>query len=322
MIDFTEKFQDAYSHIKNANNVLLVTHNRPDGDALSSTCAMIEMMEALGKKCMAFCVDKPPEQFNFLPHIEKIFYDERKLDLSQYDVLVTLDCGQLSRTKIEEKVMEKKENLFIIEFDHHPRVHDYSDIEIRILQSSSTAEVLYNFFRVNQIKISKKLANCILTGILTDTGNLLYESTTDETIKIASKMMLHGAKYPTILESTWRNKSLSAMKIWGHAMSNLRINKKYNFAYTVITKEQIKESGASDEEFEGVSGFISSLEGVKGLMLLREMDGKIKGSLRSTYPKADISKLAVKLGGGGHPRASGFVVDANLKETAKGWKIV
>lgn len=323
MKSINEKMEEAHAQIRKARNILLVTHYHPDGDALSSICAMMEFLSLQNKRFIAFCHDSPPAQYGFLPQVGNIISDRGGISFGDFDLLITLDCGDLGRTKLEKEVNNRPPGMMIIEFDHHPKVSDYADIEIRNPVASSTVEVLYEFFVQNRIKINKNMANCILTGILTDTGNLLYQSTSDETVKIASRMMTLGARYPTILENTFRNKSIRAMKIWGLAMSGLVINKKYNFAYTVLTKKEIDENGASEEELEGVSGFLSSLEGVKGLLLLRESEGGlIRGSLRTSNPSVDVSKIARILGGGGHSKASGFVFKGEIVRGGGGWRVV
>jgi phosphoesterase RecJ-like protein len=318
------KFLEAHQKIVNAKKILLITHNRPDGDALSSICSMMEYLEMNGKRYEAFCADEPPLQFNFLPNIEKIVIDKAKIDFPSFDLIITLDCGSLSRTYMVKSISTRNKDQFVIEFDHHPRMDEYSNLEIRIIASSSTAEVLHDFYKENKVKFNKRLANCILTGIMTDTGNLLYESTSEKTIKIASEMMLYGARFPAILENTWRNKSLSAMRTWGQALSNLQINKKYDFAFSILTKEDLQEENTTEEELEGIAGFLSNLYGVKGVVFLREVDdsGKVKGSLRTNHPKVNVSKLAEALGGGGHHRASGFVIDGRLEKEGNRWRIV
>lgn len=304
-----------FQKIKSAKNILLVTHDRPDGDALSSECALIELLTHLNKKFFAYCYNSPPAQFNFLPNVEKINAHKDELNFSQYDLIITLDCGSLSRTKLTEEIENKDKSQFVVEFDHHPKIDDYADIEIKKPQASSTVEILYYFFKTNKIKINKNIANCILTGIITDTGNFLYPSTTDKTIQIASEMLLYGASFPLISESTRRNKSLPAMKILGRAIDNLQINKKYNFAFSVLTYKNLSEGNVTEEELEGISGFLSNLYGVSGVMLLREeKNKKIKGSLRTAHPKINISILAQILGGGGHAKASGFTIDGELRQ--------
>lgn len=314
---------EIYNKIRKAQKILLVTHDRPDGDALSSVCALIELLTNLNKNFFAYCHDSPPHQFNFLPHVEKINSHKNELGFLKYDLIIALDCGSLSRTNLTKEIKNKNSNQFIIEFDHHPKVDDYADIEIRKPKSSSTAEILYDFLRANKIKINKNLAVCILTGIITDTGNFLYPSTSNKTVKIASEMLLYGARLPLILESAWRNIRLPAMKIWGQAINNLQINKKYNFAYSLLTRRELSQSEVTKEETEGIVEFLCNLYGVNGIMLLREEEnGKIKGSLRTAHPKIDISKLAQVLGGGGHTKASAFVIEGHIKKTDKGWEII
>ncbi len=318
----SNKHKKAFNRIKAANNILLVTHYRPDGDALASICVMGEILSSQNKKFISFCKDQPPAPYSFLPGIEKIISDRDKLDFPSFDLIIALDCGELSRTALAQEISARDSSQIFIEFDHHPKADDYSDLEIRTIEISSTSELLYDFCRVNKIKISKNIATCVLTGILTDTGNLMYDNTSEKTIKIASDMLVYGARFPTILDNTQRNKSIGGLKIWGIAMHRLSINKKYNIASTVLTRKDFVDTGASDEELEGVPGYLSNLAETDVILFLREMDnGKLKGSLRSNSDQVDVSALAKKLGGGGHAKASAFMLDAKLVKTDIGWRV-
>ncbi len=318
-----DKYIEAYKKINSAKKILLVTHNRPDGDALSSVSIIAEYLTSIKKDWSAYCFNKPPFQFYFLPHVKNIIYNKADIKFQDFDLIIASDCGSLGRTKLVDEIKNRKKYQSVIEFDHHPKIDNYADIEIRNDTSSSTGEILYYFFKYNNLKINKNIANGILTGILTDTGNFLFPSTTENTINIASEMMMHGAKFPMIIENTWRNKSIEAMKIWGTALNNLKINKKYNFAYSVLTIEDTKNKNATDEELEGIPEFLSNLYGVKGLVLLREQeDGKIKGSLRTSKNGINVSKIAKTLSGGGHKKASGFSITGKLKKHKNGWEIV
>jgi len=152
---------------------------------------------------------------------------------------------------------------------------------------------------------------------------LLYESTSDQTIQIASEMITRGARFPKIVDNTWRNKSLDAMKVWGEAMKNLVINEKYQVAFSVLTRDMIEGKNVSDEELEGLSGFLNNLYGIKALLLLREEKDakKIKGSLRTADPQINVATLARYFGGGGHIRASGFMLDGQLVKEKGIWQI-
>lgn len=315
-------FIKAYKKIQKARRVLLITHVNADGDAYASLCAMIDLMKRMDKDFIAYTRDEAPYQFFFLPHIENIETKAELVDVAKFDVIVALDCGEVKRTNLKEQILKRAPGQTFIEFDHHPHVEDYADIEVRIPEMSATAEVLYHFFKINKIKISKDMADCILTGIMTDTANFMYPSTTDKTVAIASEMLLYGAKYPKILENTWRNKSFASMKMWGEVLGNLQINKKYSFAFSVISHESFQKSQATEEELEGISGFLSNLYGVNAVMFLREeKPGEVRGSFRSTHPGVNVSRLAQAVGGGGHAKAAGFTIPGHIVKTKKGWKV-
>jgi len=314
-------YNKAFAKIKQAKNIFLATHERPDVDAVASVCAFIEFLENLNIPYFAYAPNKPPFQFSFIPHMEKINYEKESFNLDNYDLIIVLDCGNLKRTKLHEEIKNRNADQYLIEIDHHIKTEDGADLEIREPNLSSTTELVHKFFKANKIKINKNIATCILSGILTDSGNFIYQSTSDKTIEISGEMLKYGANLPQIIENTWRNKSLSALKIWGTALSRLELNKKYGIAFSVLTLEDIE--GVDEEDLEGISNFLGNLEGAKAVMLLREQkDGTIRGSLRSAHPTVDVSVLARRLGGGGHAKASGFTIEGKLEKTESGWIIV
>lgn len=312
-----------YNKIKEASNVLLVTHDTPDGDALASVCLMIELLESLNKKYFAYCYDLPPFQFDFLPHVEKITNDKSKFNFKNFDLIIIFDCGGIKRTKLPDEIKNRNKNQVAIEFDHHLKIDDYADLGVKDSSASATTEVLYHFIKANKIKINKNIANCILTGILTDTANFVYPSTSNKTVEIASEMLTRGARMPQIMESTLRNKGLAAMKIWGKAMSRLIINPKYDFAFSILTFEDMTDDQVTEEELEGIAGFLGNLSKVKGVLFLREQEGNIiKGSFRTSDPQINVAHLAEKLGGGGHVKASGFKIQGHLIKTENNWRVI
>lgn len=337
-MDYQNKYKQAYLKIKHASRILVVGHLNPDGDALSSVCAFLELAALLKISADAYCHDKRISAFNYLPHESKILDNKEEiLPLTKYDVIVIVDCGAKSRTFLANEIDEVASSIdrpFIIEFDHHPPVDDFSDLEIRQPDKASTTEVVYNFLESNQIPFNKNLANCILTGLLTDTGNFLYSSANSTNIKIASKMLSYGASLPKIINNTLRNQSLLTMKLWGTALNNLQFSENHGLAYSVITKQEIDSilNTSSEEEvsrylsydlYGDIAGFLSTVSDAEAIMLLREeKEGKIKGSLRTSKANVDVSVLAKKFGGGGHTKASGFMIEGRLVKTENGWEIV
>lgn len=309
-----------YAKIREAENALLVAHERPDIDTVASVCAMAELLESMEKTYSTFCIDAPPFGFHFLPHVEKIISDKEKLNFSEHDLIIILDCGGMNRTKLVEEIKNKKPSQIIIEIDHHIKIEDYADIEMRDHTRASTTELVYEFLKANKIKINKKMANCILAGILTDTASFLYPSTSNRTIEISGEMLKRGANMPKITEQTWRNKSLSALKVWGKAMSGIKINKKYNIAFTILSQEDL--AGISDEDLEGIPGFLSNMYGVKAVLVLQQKNAEtIKGNLRTSHPDINVANLARILGGGGHAKAAGFVMPGKLEKRGERWTI-
>ena len=344
-----QRFIESWERILSADRVLLVSHVNPDVDALSSLGVFIEIFKNINKEFLALA-ERKSDDYYFLPGFEKIcssrdeLLEKIKLKYNQnkdlqddwlkfFDVVLVLDCGSLDRTFLAKDLKNIKDLMLdtrIIEIDHHVKVDSYADIEIKV-QLSSNTELLYYFLKENGVNINRDVANCILAGILTDTGNFLYSSVSDKTLKIASEMMSLGAQFPKLLQNTWRNKNFWEMKLWGMALANLKINKKYNIAFSVLTYDNLsffKEStnALSGDVFGDIVGFMSSLSDAKTFLLLREEEkGKIKGSLRvgsgDQKDNIDVAYLASFLGGGGHKKAAGFMVSGSIVKAKKSYII-
>ncbi|HNX10559.1 MAG TPA: bifunctional oligoribonuclease/PAP phosphatase NrnA [bacterium] len=315
----------AYQKIAQAKNILIVSHWHPDPDALSSIGVMIELAEANGQKYFAYAPEKEALAFSFLRHEEKVASQlPADFSLSNYDLMIVLDCGSPKRTGLADKIKElesseKRKDLFIIELDHHPRTETFADLEIRVPSVSSTCELLYYFLKENDLKINKNLASLLLAGILTDTGNFLYPITSDSSIKISSELLEKGAQLPKILQNTARRQDLVSLKIWGLALKNLRINQKYNLGVTVLSQKELAEiidpentELVGHDVFGDVAGALSNLGGVKGVLLLRDNPDGLKGNWRSSDKTVNMNHLAQVFGGGGHPQASGFLIPGNI----------
>jgi len=320
-------FIKARKEIDRAKRILLVTHLNPDGDAVASVCAMIDYLESKKKKYLAFCHTPLAEIFKSIPHAgkiknsEEINFENNGL-LDGFDLILVFDCAEKGRTTIARLIGSRPLSQKVIEFDHHPGVENYAEIELRDPLASSTTEIVYNFFKANGEEISPKAATCILTGIITDTGAFLYPSASLKTIKISSEMLLSGACHAKIVDKFLRNKSLSALRSWGNILDNMLINRKYNIAVAVLTYEEFTEKNISEEEYEGLSGFIGILSGVRAVLFLRQTEPEIiRGSLRASSPGKDVFPLARLLGGGGHKNAAGFSLKGRLLASSDGWKI-
>lgn len=334
------KLQSAYQMIKTAKGVLLISHLRPDGDALSSLCALKLIIDRLEIANWSFCEDQHPIVFDYLPGFNEIMNDKndvlKKLQSNsvitdKVDLIIVTDCGSLARTALSSEIKEwQKQGVKVIEIDHHPKVDDYADLEIRDDALSSSAELIFEFIDSNKINFDRLLADCVLTGIMSDTGNFLYPSASKRTMQIASVALSAGAAYAKILQAVAGDKNLLIMKLWGLVLERLQLNPKYSLAMAVITRKDLTklfenyhlDSATEGELFSNLVSFLSNYAGAKAVMLLHE-DGKgfVKGSLRSTADGYLVNHLARALGGGGHERAAGFAIAGQLFYNGN-WQII
>ncbi len=309
--------------IKKSNHILLLSHEKPDGDTLGSSLAMAQFLDKKNKKYKYFCPDKPADYFNFLPKIEKLIFDYQNIDLNDHDLIITLDCADLKRTGIADDISNIKEKITLINIDHHQSNENFGHYNLVLPQASSTSEIIYKLFDFLSVDIDKYIATSILTGILTDTMNFTNAATNQESLKIASNLLNKGARINQIINQISQNKNLLALKLWGDVLSRLEFNPQYNAAYTVITQNDIKDKQISLEDArDGLANFLSNLQDIDFILVLSEENkNTIKGSLRTTKDNIDVSQIAKALGGGGHKKAAGFKIPGKLAKNEKGWYI-
>lgn len=310
-----DKAIKAWQVLSQAANWLIIPHYNPDGDAVSSANIFLELATQLNKSATVYCADLPSATFSFLAGSRSFINQLSEEQFKQFEVIVVVDCGSVGRTKLQEWLLKRSADQIVIEFDHHEMQDDYADISFKENQAAATVEIIHDFIVANYLPINTEIAKSILTGLVTDTGNFLYSNTTDKTTKIAAKMMLLGARLPKIINQTLASKNLAVMRLWGKALSRLKINPRYLMAIAIIYQTDLVEFGLSIDDLSGLIGLINSLQGVNGSLLLVEAeDGTLKGSLRTNLPEIDISFLASFLGGGGHRKASGFSLEGQITD--------
>lgn len=315
-------YTEAAKRIVAAKRILLITHISPDGDALGSLCFMSEWLSGFHTPHTLYCAGPLPENLSFLPHFDQITTDKTKIVIDEFDLVISLDCGSLARTALAPEIKDRPTSSFFIEIDHHPSVEKVSDLEIREPEAASTTEVLYHIAQANNIRLNSRMAHCLLTGVLTDTGSFRFASTSEKTIAAASQMLLEGASLPKIIDKTWRTKNVKDLRLWGLALSRLQKSPTYNVTYTILTQEDFIKTESDEEAIEGLPEFISSLPDTRAILLLREDNqGSIRGNWRTIYDEIDVGRLARLLGGGGHQKAAGFIIPGRLIQTEKGWKV-
>ncbi len=324
MPDEKEKiYRQIYNALNNFEKILIVSHVRPDGDALGSILSSYRFLKLKGKFVKLHINDNLPDDFKFLPYFDKVESDYRPLLAEKFDVIAVLDCGDFSRSNLDvflEKISYKP---YLINIDHHATNDNFGDCNLVDLEASSTSEVIYDFLKYFKIKIDRKMALALLTGILTDTDVFVNPNTTEKTLRIASELIKIGAKVDIVLKHLHKGRSIKSLKLWGKALARLHLNASNQLATTAIFQDDLEDLNVSDDELSGLANFLNSLDGVRGVMILKEDDfGMIKGSLRTTKDDVDVSEIAKQYGGGGHSKAAGFKIRGRLVRGESGaWKV-
>lgn len=305
--------------LRAAQQVLIGTHEHPDGDAIGSTLALMQALRMQGKKAVVYIPDPAPDYLQFLPSFDQLTVTPP--DTSTFDAIVLLDYTQLYRTHLTEAVQHHQNTIAI---DHHQDNRGETNLNLVIPQAAATAHIIAELFRSYDVPITKDIATCLLTGIFTDTGSFMHDSTTPEILKLASDLMSKGARLAHIAHETYQKKDLPSLRIWGRALSRLLVNESGGPGVSVITYHDLEECNATLDDLSGVVNLLNTLPQTSYTMLLTEYEpGKIKGSLRSEPHKGiNVSAIARKLGGGGHKLASGFEVEGHIVQKDGKWRIV
>jgi len=300
--------------VKKARNVLVVGHRKPDGDALGSMCAVKIWLSMLGKNVRMACVDKPSKRYGFVPHVDEI---GTKIDPSFHDLLIVLDCGASYMTNFPNLLTDKAQ--VVVNIDHHASNDNFGTINIVEPKSASATLILYKILKDIGAEITPEMATCLLTGIYNDTGSFMHSNTSLEVYEVAADLMKSGAQISQMIRSLFKTNTVSTLKLWGKAFSNAKITKD-NFLLSVLKKDDFNNESEVDQ-LSGAIDYLNMVPNVEFSFLLKEDGEVVKGSLRTRRDDVDLSKIAQMYGGGGHPKASGFVIPGKLERDVH-YKIV
>jgi len=308
--------------IDQAANILVITHQKPDGDGLGALSAVAYYLSTSGKKHQLFCLDPVPLQYSFLPFIHQVTSDPEVFK-QQFDLLIVLDSGDLEYAGVAQVLAVYPYPYTLINIDHHATNRGYGQINLVLAGASSVSEIIYHLFRSWHLAISKEVATALLNGIIFDTGSFSNAATSLSALEAASHLLNLGARHKQINENFLRNKSLGLLKLWGRAFQRLTYNGRYDLAFTVVTQKDIEDCQVPAETVEGLANFLNELAGAKVVLVLREAaGGLIKGSFRTTTDDVDVGRLAQIWGGGGHQKAAGFSLKGKIVYNNHKWSVV
>ena len=281
--------------LKEFDNYLILCHKNPDGDTLGSAFALHRGLTKLGKKSMVRCADTINDKFSFL-------WDELDNSEIEYEKIITVDVAD---TKLLGSDFDQEYgNKVFLCIDHHLSNTNYAE-NLLLEDRAAAAEIIYEVVCEMGVEICPKIANCIYTGIATDTGCFLFSNTSPTTHKIAASLIEAGADYTTINRVMFETKTLSYLRLEQMASSSIEMHYGGKCAIMTITQAMFNKSGSNESECDGIASLPRKIEGVKIGVTIRERNDKsYKVSLRTVEPY-DAAKICGRLGGGGHNRAAG-----------------
>ena len=292
--------------LRGMDDIVILSHRNPDGDTLGSAFALHYILNQLGKRSRIECHDGFPKQYSYL----LAGYEEKDFEPKNI-VAVDIADEQLFGEKLEK--YRGKVDLCI---DHHGSNKHYAKDWLVRDTAAACCEIIEDIcYGFEEAELTKLIADCIYTGVSTDTGCFRYSNTTGHTHAVAGRMFKAGCDFVMINRAMFEVKSFSRIAIEREVLNSLELYFDNKCAVVCITKKMLEETGAEESELEGVAAMPREVEGVLVGITLRQRDNGYKISVR-TGEEVDASGLCGNFGGGGHRCAAGCFIEGNL-ETAK-----
>jgi len=293
-------FEQAKKIIDESNTIYIVAHINPDGDAIGSTFAIYFALKKMGKNVKVVMPDHSTV-FDFLPRINE---HVKCIEDDSYDLLIALDSSDNTRLAISQD--EYKRATKVIMLDHHQITNPYGDFIHIDDTRSSASEIAFIFLKyLIGDNIDRDMATMLYTGIMTDTGCFNYANTSSRTLRVVAELIDYGAEHILVNKKINDTIKESKLRLVAKTIDNMETfyGGKLRYSYA-----EIKKLGIVDEDAEGMTNYLRSIEGTEFAVYVRgKSDGSIKVSMRSGG-KLDVSKVAIEFGGGGHPRAAGYTM--------------
>ena len=309
--------------LSSPKKIAIIPHKNPDGDAIGSTLALCHYLQKKGHSSTIVSPNDFPKFLKWMPGANTILNFEKentesKNCLANADVIFTLDFNHLGRVGQMTEILESSKATFVM-VDHHQQPSDYAKIMYSDVSMSSTCEMVYNLisFLGDVDMITSDMANCIYTGIMTDTGSFKFKATTSDTHRVIAHLMDKGAENTEIHHRIYDTNSPSRLHLLGCALKNMVILEDFNTAFITLSQEELDQYNYEKGDTEGFVNYGLTLEGINFAVIFIENkeEGILKISFRSVgdFSVNDFARNHFE--GGGHTNAAGGKSDLNIPDT-------
>ena len=303
--------------LRQADKLLLTTHENPDGDALVSLLAMHGILTQLGKDSVMYMSPDEfplPWEYRWLP-LDQGLVMTPPPDVSERTI-VFLDCGNIDRMPMD---FLQADGLHVLNIDHHHDNTRFGTVNLVCSVASSTAEMVWRIAKELHVEITPEIANALYVGLVTDTGRFMYENTSPTAHQMAAELIEVGVRPHEIYRKLWEDLPFRRLQLLQRALSSVERHDGGALTVAHLTKGDYEDTGALETDSEGVVDHMRAVEGTRVAVLVRELlandrEGMRKVSLRATDGSVDVSRVARAFGGGGHPQAAGFSTAVPYRE--------
>jgi phosphoesterase RecJ-like protein len=292
--------------LQRAGNIFAAAHIMPDGDCIGSVLALGLALRELGKTVTLALDDRVPETFNYLEGFGEI---APRLPGDE-DVFVFVDGSDHTRygRAYDPARIGKRPTMNI---DHHVTSENFADLNLVQVGAASTADILYDLIRRLGAPITPAIAQCLLTGIVTDTLGFRTVGTTPETLERATELLRKGGSIPEIIDRVYNRRSFSSLRLLGYAIEHAVLEGP--IIWSQVGKETLRQYGINGNGTGGIVNMLLSVADARVAFFLTEKDdGRVDIGLRARAG-TDVSGIAYRLGGGGHKQASGTMLPGPIE---------
>ncbi|MGD0004873.1 MAG: DHH family phosphoesterase [Anaerolineaceae bacterium] len=287
----------------NAERILIVSHIRPDGDAIGATIGLGLALQAAGKTVQMVLADGLPRSFRFLKGSELV---QRRIK-GEFDLSVVLDCSDLLRTSGALANQQPDINI-----DHHITNLNFARLNLVMPEAVATSAILAEFLPEWGFEVSTEVASALLTGVVSDTLGFRTSNITAQALHQAGNLVEKGAYLPELYNQALVRRSYEAALYWGQGLS--RLIRKDRLIWTSLTLEDRLKAGYTGNDDADLINVLSTIDETDlSMIFVEQKDGRVKVSWRA-QPGVDVSQIAIQFGGGGHAAASGAEIQGSLKE--------
>ena len=305
-------FEEIIAVINQHKRFIILSHIRPDGDAIGSTIALGSTLEAMGKEVTYINEDGVPESLAFLPGSDKV--KQPTDDVLDVEVAIAVDCA--NKPRLGEQALKMAANATLwINIDHHKSNPGYGDLNYIDAQSPATGQILYQMIKEQGLTLTNEARDSIYVAVSTDTGSFQYSGTTAATYEMAANLVDLGLNTGKINEQIYDSFPYRRVALTRELLNTLEISSSGEIADWHLLKKVKHELDLKPDDSEGLIDMIRSIQGVSVALFFEElMDDSIRVSIRSKTGSIDACEIAQLFGGGGHAKAAGIRMSGSIAE--------